>query len=153
VSPRKNLAYHEAGHAVIGLALQLPIALACITKGGRGGGYVAEAQTSGRAVGRVFARNETGRGPYWKAVNSKKAAALDAFGNPVRRKEYTPDERHAEVIMCLAGGMAEGKSLGEDIFDFSPPGSAVAKRLGVCRQDRGADRQGPATLASPRLQR
>ena len=131
--------HHEAGHAVIGLALQLPVALAWITEdgGGRRAGFVSEVQTSGRPVGRVFARNETGRGPYWKATNSKKAADLDAFGNSVRKKERTPEERHAEVIMCLAGGMAEGKSLGEDIFDFSPPDPPSPKALAFATETGG----------------
>ena len=76
-------------------------------------------------------------GPYWKATNSKKAADLDAFGNSVRKKERTPEERHAEVIMCLAGGMAEGKSLGEDIFDFSPPDPPSPKALAFATETGG----------------
>jgi hypothetical protein len=48
------------------------------------------------------------RGRY-KATVGPKAAELDAFGNPPRKAELTPGERRAEIVMCLAGPMAEEK--------------------------------------------
>ena len=111
---RKETSYHEAGHAVIGLAIGLPVAFACITQGDRRRkGYVSNVHPPS-SVGYLY--KMSGKG---KTLDTRsKAAALDAFGNPVRKHEPTPEEHHGEVVMCIAGGMAEAKLLGEPSEDW-----------------------------------
>jgi hypothetical protein len=107
---RAKIAYHEAGHAVIGLAVQLPVSLARIKPDGSG--YVATASTPS-PVGYVYKKH----GQRTKLDTKSKVTVLDAFGNPPRKREVTPEEHHAEVVMCIAGPMAHAKLLG-DITDW-----------------------------------
>jgi hypothetical protein len=92
---RKETAFHEAGHAVIGLAGQLPIAFVTIRQKGNKGGYVTS--TNGpHKVGYVIK-------DYRIVANLE----TDAFGNQVPQRTVTDKENHAEVLMCIAGPMAE----------------------------------------------
>jgi hypothetical protein len=103
---RKHTAYHEAGHAVIGLAVQLPVAYACSVPNGRARvGHVAMAQRRTFAIGPGY-RCIDGR---WKKTVTARAAELDAFGNAPRKVEWTSDEHRGEIVMCFAGPMAEAK--------------------------------------------
>jgi hypothetical protein len=104
---RTETAYHESGHAVIGLAVQLPVSFARI-KADVQSGYVAEASTPS-PVGYVYKKY----GQRTKLDTKSEVTALDAFGNPPRKREVTPEEHHAEVVMCIAGPMAEAKYLGD----------------------------------------
>jgi hypothetical protein len=97
---RTQLAYHEAGHAVIGLALKLPVAFATIKPKGATPGYVSYVPTH-HSLGKVYAR-----GSYRKPIAD--ASKQDAFGNPV--SEITRDW-HADAVMDIAGGMAEAEFL------------------------------------------
>ena len=54
---RANTAYHEAGHAVIGLALKLPVALATIKPRASAAGHVSYAPVH-HGVGTVYARGK-----------------------------------------------------------------------------------------------
>jgi hypothetical protein len=47
-------------------------------------------------------------GRYMRAVSSK-TGKLDAFGNVPRKIERTAEEHRGEIIMCMAGPMAEAK--------------------------------------------
>jgi hypothetical protein len=125
---RTETAYHESGHAVIGLAVQLPVSLACIKPGGRSG-YVAEASTPS-PVGYVYKKY----GQSTKLDTKSKVTALDAFGNPPRKREVTPEEHHAEVVMCIAGPMAHAKLLG-DITDWREHASNAD--MSIARYHRG----------------
>jgi hypothetical protein len=102
---RASTAYHEAGHAVVGLALKLPMAFVTIKPRAWAPGHVSQAPTH-HSVGEVYAR-----GSYRKPIAD--ASKQDAFGNPV--SERTTDW-HADVVMSIAGGMAEA--------EFSKDGSA-----------------------------
>jgi hypothetical protein len=95
-----STAYHEAGHAVVGLALKLPIAFATIKPRGSTLGHVSEAPV-GRSVGTVYAR-----GSYLKPIAD--LSEQDAFGNPVAVHNHDWD---AEIVMCIAGGMTQAKFL------------------------------------------
>jgi hypothetical protein len=99
---RSRLAHHEAGHAVIGLALRLPVAFVTIADK-RGGGHVSYTPAH-QGIGKVWAR-----GAYTKPIAD--LSGVDAFGNPAceRRLDW-----HAEIVMCLAGGVAEAEYLKEE---------------------------------------
>jgi hypothetical protein len=97
---RLRTAYHEAGHAVIGLAGQLPIAYACYSP-------------RRSHVGMAYGCNEP-IGYSYKLDVRHEAAELDAFGNPPREVEQTAEGHHAEVVMCIAGPMAEARFRGGD---------------------------------------
>jgi hypothetical protein len=97
---RLSTAYHEAGHAVIGLALKMPIAFVTIKQRGYSGGHVDQAPVP-HSVGRVWAR-----GQYRKPIAD--FSKQDAFGNPVSERN---DDWHADVVMSIAGGMAEAEFL------------------------------------------
>ena len=103
---RRDTAYHEAGHAVIGLAVQLPIAYACIEPDRRSG-HVSNVRAPS-PVGYVYKRHGKGT----RLDTKSNAATHDAFGNPVRKREPAPEECHAEVVMCIAGPMADAKLQG-----------------------------------------
>jgi hypothetical protein len=107
---RRKTAYHEAGHAVIGLASGLPVGIAVARDHDRrGGGYVSDgAQTTG-SLGWTYKYNRRGKRQFVTDIDETK---LDAFGNPVRERVWTDQERHAEVVMCIAGGMAQATFLG-----------------------------------------
>jgi hypothetical protein len=103
---RKHTAYHEAGHAVIGLAVQLPVAYACSIPSGRAQvGHVAMVRRRTYAIGPGYRLI----GGKYKRVVAPKAAELDAFGNTPRKTELAAEEHRAEIIMCMAGPMAEAK--------------------------------------------
>jgi hypothetical protein len=95
-----RLAHHEAGHAVVGLALRLPVAFVTIDDK-RGSGHVSY-PPSHAGVGKVWAR-----GAYWKKPIAD-LSKVDAFGNPAAKREV---DWHADIVMCLAGGMAEAEHL------------------------------------------
>jgi len=97
---RAELAYHEAGHAVVGLALKLPVAFVTIKPRGRTPGHVSYAPIH-HSVGKVFAR-----GSYRKPIVD--ASEQDAFGNPVSDDDNTRDW-HADTVMSMAGGVAEAE--------------------------------------------
>jgi len=104
----RETAFHEAGHAVIGLAGQLAIGMATIVPKGSLAGRVVGASEAD-SVGHVF---KLGKHSY-KKVTTDAEASLDPFGNPVRKREPTAEEHHAEVIMCFAGPMADAEHLGD----------------------------------------
>jgi hypothetical protein len=115
---RRNTAYHEAGHAVIGMAVGLPIAYACIEPDSYGArGSVSNARPA-QPVGPVYktVRKTTRRGKrtyeYQDLVKVADLSDVDAFGNPYRKRKLTPKQHHGEVIMCIAGGMVEAKHQG-----------------------------------------
>jgi hypothetical protein len=106
---RKFTAHHEAGHAVMGLATRLPVAYACSVPSGRSKvGHVAMVRST-RSIGLGY-RLAGGR---YKPTVAPEAAGLDAFGNPPRKIERTPEEHHGEIIMCMAGPMADAKLSGD----------------------------------------
>jgi hypothetical protein len=116
----EETAFHEAGHAVIGLAVGLDVGAAIIDKdrrgkvtelGGGDGGVVAP----GRYAGSI--------GYYMRGRKD-----LDAFGNRRERPEPTPEEHHGEVIMCIAGGMAEAKLLTEADWRSLASSGDIARR-------------------------
>jgi hypothetical protein len=97
---RSATAYHEAGHAVIGLALQLPVAFVTIKPRASYPGHVSYAPKH-HSVGAVYPR-----GSYRKPIADM--SEQDAFGNPVIERN---DDRHADAVMSIAGGMAEAEFL------------------------------------------
>ena len=105
----QETAYHEAGHAVIGLAGQLPIGLATIVPKASSLGHVTGLAESTEPVGPVFRRGSRS----WKQANTDEEASLDPFGNPVRRRVRTAAEHAAEVVMCIAGPMAQAEMQGD----------------------------------------
>jgi hypothetical protein len=126
---RKHTSYHEAGHAVIGLAVQLPIALAVSVPSGRAQtGHVEELHDSTYRVGRGY-RLISGQ---YKPTVSPKSAMLDAFGNPPRKIERTPEEHRAEIVMCFAGPMAEAKLRNQNWRSL-----ACSSDLSIARHHRG----------------
>jgi hypothetical protein len=120
---RKHTAYHEAGHAVIGLAVQLPVAYAVSVPSGRAKvGHVGMAHECNRSIGPGYRLIDVGR----------KAAELDAFGNVPRERVWSLEEHHAEVIMCLAGPMAEAKLRNQEWR-----GLASSSDMNIARHHRG----------------
>jgi ATP-dependent Zn protease len=105
----KETAYHEAGHAVIGLAGQLPVGLATIVPKARSLGHVTEVAENTQPIGYVFKRGSRS----WKQVNTDEEAGLDSFGNPVRRRVRTAAEHAVEIVMCIAGPMAQAEMQGD----------------------------------------
>ena len=93
---RRCIAYHEVGHAVVGLALQLPIAFVTIKPPT---GYVNQAPIH-HSVGVVYARGSYDSPPI------ADASKQDAFGNPVAERNH---DWHADIVMTIAGGMAEAE--------------------------------------------
>ena len=93
---RSAVAYHEAGHAVVGLALKLPIAFVTIKPPT---GYVNQAPIH-HSVGVVYARGSYDSPPI------ADASKQDAFGNPVAERNH---DWHADIVMTIAGGMAEAE--------------------------------------------
>ena len=93
---RSSTAYHEAGHAVIGLALKLPIAFVTIKPRAGSLGHVSHAP-SGRRLRTIYAR-----GSYYSEPIAD-MSKQDAFGNPMSERN---DDWHADIVMSIAGGMA-----------------------------------------------
>src|SRR5262249_45271810 len=101
---RRHTAYHEAGHAVIGLAVQLPVAYAVSVPSGRERvGHVAMVHKRNRRIERGY-----------RIVGGRPIFGPDAFGNEPRTIERTPEEHRAEIVMCFAGPMAEAKVRNQD---------------------------------------
>jgi peptidase M41-like protein len=99
---RASIAYHEAGHAVIGLALKMPVAFVTIKPRKNYLGHVSQAPIR-HSVGQVYAR-----GSYWFDEPIADMAKEDAFGNPASQRN---DDWHADAVMSIAGGMAEAEFL------------------------------------------
>ena len=97
---RSAIAYHEAGHAVIGLALKLPVAFVTIKPRASSSGHVSYVPRH-HSIGPVYAR-----GSYRKPVADM--PNQDAFGNPAFERNH---DWHADVVMDIAGGMAEAEFL------------------------------------------
>jgi hypothetical protein len=97
---RATAAYHEAGHAVIGLALKLPVAFVTIKPRRRDGGHVSYAPTH-HSIGEVYAR-----GAYYYHKPLADMSNQDAFGNPVSARN---NDWHADAVMSIAGGMSEAR--------------------------------------------
>jgi hypothetical protein len=95
---RLAIAYHEAGHAVIGLALKMPIAFVTIKRRAYSSGHVSQAPVH-HSIGAVYAR-----GSYSKPIADM--SKQDAFGNPVSKHN---NDWHADIVMSIAGGMAEAE--------------------------------------------
>ena len=95
---RRCIAYHEAGHAVIGLALKMPIAFVTIKQRAYSGGHVSQAPVH-HSIGFVYAR-----GSYSEPIADM--CKQDAFGNPVAERNH---DWHADIVMTIAGGMAEAE--------------------------------------------
>jgi hypothetical protein len=114
---RALVAYHEAGHAVIGLALKMPIAFVTIKPKARNLGHVSQAPTH-HSVGEVYAR-----GLYHKPIAD--VSKQDAFGNPVSERTY---DWHADAVMSIAGGMAEAKFLKDGRIWRELEGAAADRR-------------------------
>jgi hypothetical protein len=95
---RAATAYHEAGHAVIGLALQLPVAFVTIKPRPTYLGHVSYAPEH-HDVGKVYAR-----GKYHKPIVDM--SGQDAFGNPVSERN---NDWHGGTVMSIAGGMAQAE--------------------------------------------
>jgi hypothetical protein len=98
---RLRTAYHEAGHAVIGLALRLPVAFVTI-KGDKRAPHVSYTPVH-YGLGQVYAR-----GSYRKPIAD--ICEHDAFGNVASKRN---DDWHADIVVDIAGGMAEGKFLAD----------------------------------------
>jgi hypothetical protein len=102
---RRCIAYHEAGHAVIGLALKMPIAFVTIKQRAYSGGHVSQAPVH-HSIGFVYAR-----GSYSEPIADM--CKQDAFGNPVSERN---DDWHADAVMSIAGGMAEAEFVKDDFL-------------------------------------
>jgi hypothetical protein len=122
---RTAIAYHEAGHAVIGRSRQLPVGFATIKQRGRFGGYVTGIHDRPDAVGLITKRvrkqgHYKSRGkivtyPYMDYEHVADLGNVDAFGNSLpKRRPISTAEHEAEILMCIAGGMAEAKHKGVD---------------------------------------
>jgi hypothetical protein len=118
-------AYHEAGHAVIARSKQLPVGFATIKQKGRMGGYVTGIHDRPNAVGLITKRvvkqgryKSQGKIHTYNYMDYEDVADLhnvDAFGNPLpTRRMVTTTEHEAEILMCIAGGMAEAEHKGDD---------------------------------------
>jgi hypothetical protein len=110
------VAHHEAGHAVAGLAGGLHMTVATIGEAGTGArGYVT-GLTDRIPVGRIDVppTDKDGRpiGGAWRTVAN--LSKVDAFGNKITKRKISEAEHHAEIVMCIAGGMAHCIHLGKD---------------------------------------
>jgi hypothetical protein len=118
-------AYHEAGHAVVARSRQLPVGFATIKSNGRWGGYVTGIHDRPNAVGAVTKRvpkqltikdgRKTRTVSYMDHEEIADLRDVDAFGNPLPKSRLvSPAEHTAEILMCIAGGMAEAVHKGDD---------------------------------------
>lgn len=131
---RKETAYHEAGHAVIGLAVQLPVALAVSVPIGRSRvGHVQMVHQKTYSIGPGFRLV----GDKYKKTVPPKAAELDAFGNEPRKVEWTPEQHRAEIVMCFAGPMAEARLRNRDGDDRPWQILASSSDMWIARHHRG----------------
>jgi hypothetical protein len=129
-------AYHEAGHAVIARSKQLPVGFATIKPRGRFGGYVTGIHDRPNAVGLITKRvrkqgHFKSRGkivtyPYMDYEHVADLHNVDAFGNPLpKRRLISAAEHEAEILMCIAGGMAEAEHKGVDPMTWRDLASAA----------------------------
>lgn len=116
---RITTSYHEAGHAVIGLQRDLPIGFAVMgAPGDKKAGYVTgisdrlEIGLIHKRVRHIIKGFEHIRAYNYKPVANLRG--IDAFGNKIVKRKVGEAEHHGEVIMCIAGGMAEAIHKGED---------------------------------------
>ena len=131
---RKETAYHEAGHAVIGLAVQLPVALAVSVPIGRSRvGHVQMVHQKTYSIGPRFRLV----GDKYKKTVPPKAAELDAFGNEPRKVEWTPEQHRAEIVMCFAGPMARRGYVTEMAMTDLGQILASSSDMGIARHHRG----------------
>ena len=72
-------------------------------------GHVAHVAEGGESIGPVYSYK---RGRL-KQVTTKKEAEFDPFGNPVRKRVWTPAEHAAKIIGSIAGPMAEAELRGD----------------------------------------
>jgi hypothetical protein len=93
---RSRAAYHEAGHAVIALACGSPVGL--VTIGLKHPHMAGAGHPTG--LGYTYTTDANGRRKYADTD-------LDAFGNQPHKREWGPKECRAEIVLCIAGGMAE----------------------------------------------
>lgn len=107
----KATAYHETGHAVIGLAKQRPVGFATITPKGRAAGYVTGVTDRPNAIGEIYTLDRRTRKYIRIKIDS---AHLDPFGNPVRPRVRTAAEHTAEILMSIAGPMAQAELIDRD---------------------------------------
>ena len=118
-------AYHEAGHAVIARSRQLPVGFATIKQKGRSAGYVTGIHDRPNAVGLITKRvlkqdhfKSRGKIVTFNYMDHEHVADLhnvDAFGNALpKRRLVSAAEHTAEILMCIAGGMAEAIHKGDD---------------------------------------
>jgi hypothetical protein len=126
---RLAVAYHEAGHAVIGLALKMPIAFVTIKPKATYSGFVSQAPVH-HSVGEVYAR-----GSYRKPIAD--ISQQDAFGNPVSERN---DDWHADAVMSIAGGMAEAEFLKDGRTWRELEGTTVDRRLVAFRRRKLGDK-------------
>jgi hypothetical protein len=108
---RALIAYHEAGHAVISLAKNVPVEIATIKAKRIYAGMVMH-PVEPRALGLVYShrRVKHGRGWGYKFNEHANLTDVDAFGNPVTSSPSRRD-RHAHIVISMAGGMAEAEYL------------------------------------------
>jgi hypothetical protein len=108
---RALIAYHEAGHAVISLAKNVPVEIATIKAKGTYAGIVIH-PTKPRALGLVYSHRRVKRGRGWgyKFNEYANLTDTDAFGNAVTSSPSKRDH-HAHIVICMAGGMAEAEYL------------------------------------------
>ena len=93
---RSETAYHEAGHAVIALACGDPVGMVTIALKNphmAGAGHPT-------GLGYTYTRDRNGDRQFV-------SIDLDAFGNPAHKREWGPKECRAEILLCMAGAMAE----------------------------------------------
>lgn len=139
-------AYHEAGHAVVGLALQLPISFATMRQGKRNA-YVT-GLTDRLSVGEIY-KSVPGKpiklrdfpGRIFRTTKYKKVADLtgvDAFGNKLKPRKISEAEHHAEIVMCIAGGMTEAIHMGDDPSTWRKLASGASGDMGVAGRHRVA---------------
>jgi hypothetical protein len=89
---RSRAAYHEAGHAVIALACGAPV------------GMVTIALKNPHMAGAGY---PTGLGYTYTGSRDIVSTDLDAFGNSPHKREWSHKECRAEILLCIAGAMAE----------------------------------------------
>jgi hypothetical protein len=89
---RSCTAHHEAGHAVIALACGEPVGMVTIAL---------------KRPHMAPAGYPTGLGYTYTHDREIVGTDLDAFGNPAQKREWSPEKCRAEILLCIAGPMAE----------------------------------------------
>jgi hypothetical protein len=137
---RTSTAYHEAGHAVIGLALKLPIAFVTIKPRAYSGGHVSQAPVH-HGVGEVYARASRSMemSSYCKPIADM--SDQDAFGNKVETPDRSEEYWHSDIVMSIAGGMAEAEFM-KDGSPWHELGSAGDKRCIAFARRKLGDKAG-----------